>query len=130
MEKKGCGCCSFPLGCFFGMVLLVLLVVGSGFFVVTRAGFLFDQGLKYSYPHLRPHIEKSFPSNLTIPQKEQVMQRIDQDVEGYLSLPAGDRRAIRKKIREIIETWNNPQIDKEVQLREIEALIQELKNKS
>lgn len=130
MSNKGCGCCSFTLGCFFGMVLLVALVAGGGFFVVTRAGFLFDQGLNYGYPYLRPHIEKSFPSDLPSRQKEEIMQRVDRDIEGYLSLPSGDRQAIREKIRGMMKTWNNPQIDKELQLREIEALILELKNKS
>ncbi|MBI4411521.1 MAG: hypothetical protein HY541_03445 [Deltaproteobacteria bacterium] len=128
-KKSGCGCCSFTLGCFFGMVLLVVLVGGGGFFVVTQTGFLFDQGLKYGYPYLRPHIEKTLPSDLTSDQKKQILQRIDQDVIGYLTLPAKDRRAVRAKIGEMVKSWSNPQIDKEMQLREIEALIQELKNK-
>lgn len=111
------------------MLLLAGILFGGSYLFLTRTAFLLDQGLKYAYPQMRPYVERSLPDEWPPPQKEAIMNRIDRDVDGYLSLPSGDRRAVREKIKEMATTWSNPQIDKEVQLREIEALIQELKNK-
>lgn len=127
-KKSGCGCWSFSFGCFFGMLLLVGVVVGGGYLFLTKVGFVFDTGLKYAYPNLKPQIQKSL-SDLPEDQQKQIMTRIDTNVNDYLALSSTDRRKVRKKLIEVFKSIPNPQVDKAMLLQEIEALIRELRAK-
>lgn len=127
-KSGGCGCSSCLMGCLFIFVLFFSGIFAFSYYAVKNQGVIFDAGLKYSYPYLRPYIneviEKNFPK-----QKTEIVQRLDRDVDDYLSLPENQRKLVRQQIFILFkEDAGGSQADQIIKIQEIEAFIQEKKS--